>query len=56
MPYFSSQYTDCITVKEREAKHTVEGVDAEGVATIYIAAETLKVAELLTPTLREQLS
>jgi len=56
MPYFFTQDPDYITVKERVAKHTVEGVEAEGVATIDIAVETLKVAEFLTPTLREQLS
>jgi hypothetical protein len=42
-------------VKERVAKHTVDGGPAEGVATIEIAVETLKVAEYLTPILQEQL-
>jgi predicted dehydrogenase len=56
MPYFFTQDPDYITVKERVAKHTVDGAPAEGVATIGIAVETLKVAEYLTPTLREQLS
>lgn len=55
MPYFFTQDPDYITVKERVAKHTVEGVEAEGVATIDIAVETLRVAEYLTPTLMEQL-
>jgi len=55
MPYFFTQDPDYITVKERVAKHTVDGKPAEGVATIGIAVETLKVAEYLTPVLAEQL-
>ena len=55
MPYFFTQDPDYITVKERVAKHTVDGEPAEGVATIGIAVETLKVAEYLTPLLMEQL-
>eukprot|EP00540_Astrosyne_radiata_P013465 CAMPEP_0116850706 /NCGR_PEP_ID=MMETSP0418-20121206/16307_1 /TAXON_ID=1158023 /ORGANISM="Astrosyne radiata, Strain 13vi08-1A" /LENGTH=394 /DNA_ID=CAMNT_0004482629 /DNA_START=8 /DNA_END=1192 /DNA_ORIENTATION=- len=55
MPYFFTQDPDYITVKERVAKHTVDGKPAEGVATIAIAVETLKVAEYLTPLLQEQL-
>jgi predicted dehydrogenase len=55
MPYFFTQDPDYITVKERVAKHTVDGEEAEGVATIAIAVETLKVAEYLTPILQEQL-
>jgi predicted dehydrogenase len=55
MPYFFTQDPDYITVKERVAKHTVDGAEAEGVATIGVAVETLKVAEYLTPILREQL-
>ncbi|KAL7564047.1 hypothetical protein ACA910_006953 [Epithemia clementina (nom. ined.)] len=55
MPYFFTQDPDYITVKERVAKHTVTGEEAEGVATIGIAVETLKVAEYLTPVLAEQL-
>jgi len=55
MPYFFTQDPDYITVKERVAKHTVDGEPAEGIATIGIAIETLKVAEYLTPILREQL-
>ena len=37
------------------AKHTVTGEEAEGVASIGVAVETLKVAEYLTPLLQEQL-
>eukprot|EP00536_Pseudo-nitzschia_multiseries_P007313 jgi/Psemu1/304846/fgenesh1_kg.171_\ len=55
MPYFFTQDPDYITVKERVAKHTVDGMPAEGVATIQIAIDTLKVAEYLTPILQEQL-
>jgi hypothetical protein len=55
MPYFFTQDQDYVTVKERVAKHTVTGDEAEGVATIGIALETLRVAEYLTPTLMEQL-
>jgi predicted dehydrogenase len=56
MPYFFTQDPDYITVKERVAKHTVDGAPAEGVATIGIAVETLKVAEYLTPVLAKQLA
>lgn len=56
MPYFFTQDPDYITVKERVAKHTVDGEPAEGIATIEIAVETLRVAEYLTPILQEQLS
>jgi predicted dehydrogenase len=55
MPYFFTQDPDYVTVKERVAKHTVDGKPADGVATIGIAVETLKVAEYLTPMLQEQL-
>merc|ERR1712071_695734 len=56
MPYFFTQDLDYITVKERVAKHTVDGAPAEGIATLDVAIETLRVAEYLTPVLREQLS
>ena len=55
MPYFFTQDPDYITVKERVAKHTVDGQPAEGIATIDVAVETLRVAEYLTPLLQEQL-
>jgi len=55
MPYFFTQDPDYITVKERVAKHTVDGEPAEGIATIETAVETLRVAEYLTPILQEQL-
>jgi hypothetical protein len=55
MPYFFTQDPDYITVKERVAKHTVDGSPAEGIATISVAVDTLKVAEYLTPLLQAQL-
>jgi len=55
MPYFFTQDPDYITVKERVAKHTVDGAPAEGIADIGIAVEALKVAEYLVPVLQEQL-
>jgi predicted dehydrogenase len=55
MPYFFTQDPDYITVKERVAKHTIDGAPAEGVATIGVAVDTLKVAEFLVPLLQEQL-
>lgn len=55
MPYFFTQDPDYITVKDRVAKHTIDGLPAEGIATIEIAVETLRVAEYLTPLLMEQL-
>lgn len=55
MPYFFTQDPDYITVKERVAKHTVDGKPAGGIADIQIAIDTLKVAEYLTPILQEQL-
>ena len=55
MPYFYVQDPDYATLKERIAKNCVDGTPAEGVATIDVAVETLKVAEYLTPLLQEQL-
>lgn len=55
MPYFFTQDPDYVTVKERAAKFTATGEEAEGLATIGVAVETLRVAEYLTPLLMEQL-
>jgi predicted dehydrogenase len=55
MPYFFSQDPDYVTVKERVANFCANGVEAEGIATLDTAIETLRVAEYLTPVLREQL-
>merc|ERR1719223_1450024 len=56
MAYFFTQDPDYVTVKELVAKHCADGSPAEGVATIDVAVETLRVAEYLTPLLTEQLS
>ena len=53
--YFYVQDPDYATLKERIGKNCVDGTPAEGVATIDVAVETLKVAEYLTPLLLEQL-
>lgn len=55
MPYFFPQHLDYITVKERVAKQCATGEPADGIATIEIAVDTLKVAEYLTPELKKQL-
>jgi predicted dehydrogenase len=55
MPYFFSQDPDYVTVKERVANYCANGVEPDGIATIDIAVETLRVAEYLTPLLTEQL-
>ena len=55
MPYFYVQDPDYAALKERIAKNCFDGTPAEGVATIDVAVETLKVAEYLTPLLQKQL-
>ena len=55
MPYFFSQDPDYVTVKERVANFCANNVAPEGIATIDVAVETLRVAEYLTPLLQEQL-
>ena len=55
MPYFFTQDPNYVTVKERVAKFAATSEEAEGVATIDVAVETLRVAEYITPTLMEQL-
>jgi predicted dehydrogenase len=55
MPYFFVQDPDYITVKQRVADFCANGTHPEGVATIDIAVETLRVAEFLTPTIQQQL-
>jgi len=56
MPYFFSQDPDYIAVKEKVAAFCAVGSDPEGIATIDIACETLRVAEYLVPALRNQLN
>jgi len=55
MPYFHLQHDDYITLKERVCAAILSGTEPEGVASIGVAIETLKVAEMLTPTLRKEL-
>ena len=55
MPYFYVQDPDYGTLKQRVAKSIMGGGPADGVATIDVAVETLKVAEYLTPILQKQL-
>jgi len=55
MPYFPPQDADYVTVKERVCSHAANGGEAEGVATIDVGVETLRVAEFLTPELTRQL-
>jgi len=56
MPYFFSQDPDYITVKEGAANYCANGVEPEGIATIDVAIEALRLAEHLTSTFKEQLS
>ncbi len=55
MPYFFTQDPDYLELKNRVVQSVVNGEDPEGVASIDVAIETLKVAEYLTPILQEQL-
>jgi len=55
MPYFFAQDPDYLKLKNRVAQYCVDGKEPEGVASIDVAIETLKVAEYLTPILQEQL-
>merc|ERR1712146_607717 len=56
MPYFFLQHDDYVTLKERCCAHILSGAagSPEGIATIQIAVDTLKVAEALTPELQRQ--
>jgi predicted dehydrogenase len=56
MPYFHLQHDDYVTLKERVCSAMLSGTVPEGVATLFIATETLKVAEYLKGTLAEKLS
>ena len=49
MPYFHLQHDDYITLKERCTAHIASGAsgDPEGIATIQIGYDTLKLAETL---------
>ena len=56
MPYFHLQHDDYITLKERVCSAILSGTKPEGVATLDIASETLKLAEYLTDVFSQQLS
>lgn len=59
MPYFFAQDPDYAEVKQRVVTFLAGGggdTGPEGVATIEVACETLRVAEYLTPILQKQLS
>ena len=55
MSYFFAQDPDYLKLKQLVVQNTLSGAAADGVATIDIAVETLKVAEYLTPILQKQL-
>jgi len=57
MPYFFLQSDDYITLKERATAHILSGAPGapEGMATIDVAVDALKVAEYLTPLLQDAL-
>ena len=57
MPYFHLQHDDYITLKERCTAHIASGAsgDPEGIATIQVGYDTLKLAETLKPLLEKQL-
>jgi predicted dehydrogenase len=57
MPYFHLQHDDYITLKERCTAHIASGQsgDPEGIATIQVGYDTLKLAEALKPLLEKQL-
>ena len=57
MPYFFLQHDDYITLKELSSSHVIKGAAGapEGMATIDVAVDALKVAEYLTPLLQDAL-
>jgi len=56
MPYFFLQHDDYIVLKERVCAAALNGGEPEGVASLDVAIETLKVAEKLRPLLIEKLA
>ena len=54
MPYFFAQDPDYLKLKALVAQNCVDDSPTDGVATIDVAVETLKVAEYLTPILQKQ--
>jgi len=55
MPYFFSQDPDYVLVKDRVAAYASGNGQAEGIATIEVACETLKLAEFLVGEIGGQL-
>jgi len=55
MPYFFLQHDDYIALKERVCYSVLTGGTPEGVASLDVAIETLKVAEKLKPILMNEL-
>jgi predicted dehydrogenase len=56
MPYFLLNHSDYVTLKERVCAAALMGSEPEGVATLAVAVETLKVAEHLTTLLQKLLA
>ena len=56
MPYFFTQDPDYKSIKELVVRYCADGTVPEGVATLQVAIDTLKVAEYLTPLLQKQLA
>eukprot|EP00968_Pinguiococcus_pyrenoidosus_P006835 scaffold449_cov241-Pinguiococcus_pyrenoidosus.AAC.18 len=56
MPYFFLQSDDYLTLKSRVLKNVATGLPAEGIATIDIAVETIKVAEMFNEQIRAALA
>lgn len=55
MPYFFVQDADYVTVKQKVAAFCANGESPDGIATITIACETMKLAEYLVSELSKQL-
>lgn len=55
MPYFYLQHDDYNTLKERCCRAILDGTQPEGIATLQIGIDTLKLAETLKPMLEKQL-
>lgn len=55
MPYFHLQHDDYVTLKERCCAAIAAGAAPEGIATLQIGIDTLKLAEALKPMLEKQL-
>jgi len=58
MPYFFLQSDDYVTLKDLTTKHLLAGEEGmpDGIASIEVAIDALKVAEYLTPLLQEALT